>query len=232
MPQPSRQLARLHTQYRDATQAVRDRTKTQVAATWTSLPDYKDASVEHFANRSSRLVAAGAVATGTLTAAFIESVVRERTGTAQRATIDTARLTSLRKGIDPVEVYMRPGRQVWWELSKGVDYLAAVDRGLTRALTLTSTDLQLAKIDAGSQAMQAQPEITAYERVTGPAPCELCQEAAGTLYKSDELMELHDNCSCDLVPVIGEPQFGTATGFGSAPTTENDELGRVLATLP
>lgn len=232
MPRPSNRLAYLHRQYRDATGSVRERTRRHVATTWTSLPDYKDNSVERFANRSSRLVAVGAITTGALTAAFIESVVRDRTGNARRATIDTARLASLRKNIDPVEVYMRPGRQVWWELSKGVDYLTAVDRGLTRALTLTSTDLQLAKIDAGSQAIQAQPEIVAYERVTGPTPCELCQEAAGTLYKSDELMELHDNCSCDLVPVIGEPQFTTATDFGSAPTTENDELGRVLATLP
>ena len=225
---PSRQLARLHTQYRDTTLAIRQRTRNRVGATWMALPDYRDDSVEEFAQRSSRTVSAAAIATATLTAAFIEAAVRDRNGTAARTALDLTALGSPRN-VDPLDVYRRPGQQVWYDLSRGVPFTDAVNRGLTRALTLVGTDMQLAKIEAGSQAIVSQPRVEAYERIVGANPCELCTEAAGTLYKSDELMELHDNCSCDLIPVFGEAQFSDATDFGSASTTEHDELGHVLA---
>lgn len=231
MPQQLRrnQLARLHTQYRDATQATRARTTTALTELWRGLPDYRDDSINHFADKGSRIAGAGAIATATLTAAFVEIATRTLSGDAQRPALDVARFADLRTGSTPLDTYARPGLQVWYELSRGVNITDAINRGLTRALTIASTDLQLAKLDAATQTLAAQPQITAYERVTGGNACTLCEEAAGTLYPSDEVMEFHDNCSCDVVPVFDGVQLGDATDFGApADTYDNTELGPIF----
>jgi hypothetical protein len=226
---PRSQLARLHTQYRDATGATRARTTSALSQLWLSLPNYRDDSIAAFADKGSRISAAGAIATATLTAAFVEIATRTISGDAQRPALDVARFADLRTGTTPLETYARPGLQVWYELSRGATITDAINRGLNRALTIASTDLQLAKLDAATQTLAAQPQITAYERVTGGNACPFCEEAAGTLYASDEVMELHDNCSCDVVPVFDGIQLGDATDFGaSADTFDNTELGEVF----
>lgn len=200
-PVPSRRLAAAHTKYRDTTQAIRQRTHGIIRASWMDMPDYRDGNVEKFATSTAHVVTAAQRATATLTAAFTEQAARELTGKARKTALDLGRLAALREGADPVEVYLRPGHQVWSELARGVAFTAAVDHGLTRALTLSATDLQLAKADASFQTFQQDDRVLAYQREPGENPCDLCAFAAGEVSKSDEVMPIHENCACDAVPV-------------------------------
>jgi len=199
--QASRQVAAAHTAYRDRTEAIRQRTHGIVTQQWRGLPDYRDRSAETFAASASRVVRAAQRATATLTAAFNEQAARQITGTAIANRLDLGRLDKLREGADPFDVYMRPARQVWWDLSKGARFDQAVESGLTRALTLAATDLQLAKTDAIAQTFQQDTRVLAYERVAGDSACELCAYASGQISKADEVMPIHDNCACTAIPI-------------------------------
>ncbi len=207
---PNRQLVQAHTAYRDQTQAVRQRTQGILEQRWRGLPDYRDKNVEAFATSAARVVRAGQRATATLTAAFQEQAARQLTGLAIPAKLDLGRLAKLREGADPFDVYMRPARQVWWELSKGVRFDQAAESGLTRALTLAATDLQLAKTDAIAQTFEQDKRVLAYERVAGDAACELCAFASGQISKADEVMPIHDNCACTAIPIYDEARAADA----------------------
>ena len=198
----SSNLVRAHTAYRDSTQSIRQRTQGVLRQSWLDLPDYRDGNVEAFAQQAARVVRAGQRATATLTAAFTEQAAREVTGVTRRGVYDLSRLDALRDGVDPVEEYLRPGHQVWYELSLGVAFAAAVEHGLNRAMTLSATDLQLAKTDASFQSFQQDDRVLAYERQAGDNPCDLCSLAEGQISKADEVMPIHDNCACDAVPVF------------------------------
>ena len=71
-------------QYRDATSATRARTTSALSQLWLSLPNYRDDSIAAFADKGSRISAAGAITTATLTAAFVEIATRTISGDAQR----------------------------------------------------------------------------------------------------------------------------------------------------
>lgn len=208
--QASKQLAAAHTAYRDRTEAIRQRTHGIITQQWRGLPDYRDRSAETFAASASRVVQAGQRATATLTAAFNEQAAKQLTGTAVPSRLDLGRLAKLREGADPFDVYMRPARQVWWELSKGVRFDQAAESGLTRALTLAATDLQLAKTDAIAQTFEQDKRVLAYERVAGDAACELCAFASGQISKADEVMPIHDNCACTAIPIYDEARAADA----------------------
>jgi len=205
----SSKLVRAHTAYRDSTQAIRQRTQGVLRQSWLDLPDYRDGNVEAFATQAARVVRAGQRATATLTAAFTEQAARETTGITRRGVYDLSRLDALREGVDPVEEYLRPGHQLWYELSIGVAFAAAVEHGLTRAMTLSATDLQLAKTDASFQSFQQDDRVLAYERQAGDNPCDLCSLAEGQISKADEVMPIHDNCACDAIPIF-DPDVAAA----------------------
>lgn len=216
-------VARAHTAYRDKTLAVRQATQARVRAQWLALPDVRDANAQRFAVNASTTVGQGRAVTAALTAGFIATVgatVGLRIP-AQVPTLGPAR------GIDPVEQWMRPAIEVWSRLGDGLNPAFALNSGLTRAMTMAATDMQLAKTETSYQVFTGDDKISGYRRVIGPEACDICQEAEGT-YQSDEQMALHDNCACDAVPIFDGAAWTDLSPV--APPTEDDpQLGPVLA---
>jgi hypothetical protein len=103
-------------------------------------------------------------------------------------------------GIQKSQEYQRP----FWETVKAVrngkDDVTALQAGVIRLHQLTDTDLQMAKVRQAQIALRANG-VKTYRRVTtSDNPCDLCEMAATQIYYTDNLMPIHTNCSCDIVP--------------------------------
>ncbi len=110
-----------------------------------------------------------------------------------------------RKDTTPQDVYARPAAQARYDISQGIDVEAAIEGGLTRALSLAMTDMQLAKTYAAQDAMSGYDGITGYERVPGGGKtCALCLVASTQRYHTGDLMPIHPGCACDVEPLFGE----------------------------
>lgn len=205
--------------------AVRQRTIEAVRTDWWDMPNHDRDDVDGFAQRTTQRVNAAQIVTATLTAGFIAEVMRAKGQTA--APIDYTAITAVRN-VDPMTEWTRPGVQLWADLARGTDWLTAMNKATDRASKLVATDLQMVKPAVTHQATSRVDAVRGYERIVGANPCDLCQEAAGTLYASALDFELHANCSCDLVPVIGDPTFTNADAFSIPASEEHTEIGPLL----
>lgn len=129
------------------------------------------------------------------------------------------------RGVPPAELWLRPFITVWWRLAQGDDPATARQQGLDRALTIALTELQLAKTHTAAHVLPATRGVTGYRRITrGDGACALCTGALGP-YPPDELMPIHDRCSCDIDPVLGD----TPVEAADVAVEQHTELGPVLA---
>ena len=103
-------------------------------------------------------------------------------------------------GIPKAVEYQRPFVVIQNAIRDGKDTPLALQAGLTRLKALTDTDLQMAKVRQAQISLRTRG-VQTYRRVTtSGAPCDLCEIAATQVYYTDELMPIHPNCSCDIVP--------------------------------
>lgn len=183
---------------------------------WRSLDAYRDADIDRFVNLAVPMVIAGERTIAQLTHAFLTQAgavpeplrAGDVTGAATR-------------GVEPAEVYRRPGVAVWTALSRGASLADAVDRGLTRATNLAMTDLQLARTRT-----VASVGVTRFKRtLSGLENCDLCALASQNVYYRGDLMPIHAGCDCGIVPVT----FGTDTSIAEGLAVhQHGELGPVL----
>lgn len=114
----------------------------------------------------------------------------------------------------PREYYERPFREIRWRLSQGKTVEQAIDAGRRRALSIASTDLQLAHTTTAqryideSERRPAGPKgrIVGYRRVLSNLPnhCALCMIAATQRYHRIKKMAIHPGCGCTVMPIWGE----------------------------
>lgn len=223
--------------YHDRTEAVRARVRAYVEARWRGLGTYHEADIARFVAAVLPAVLGGQRAVASLTADYLATIEAEIRGvTVRRVGMPAAALTDeALRGTSAEDVWRRPGRDVWNALDRGEPLARATDIGLSRALVLADTDLQLAKRAAAQHAMADRPAIVAYRRVINPGACSLCTHA-DVKYAKSELMPIHGGCFCSMVPVFrGKRDPGTVTtgeGGGSdrgAPVVrQHGELGPVL----
>ncbi|TQF03924.1 hypothetical protein E6W39_18920 [Kitasatospora acidiphila] len=120
--------------------------------------------------------------------------------------------SALRNGVTPDVEYTRPIKEVWYQLSEGRAPVDAQAIGQQRALTMISTDLQLARTHASRIVLQRSGPslgVVGYRRVVGSGrSCELCQIAATQRYHIADLMPIHANCSCAVAPITGSKDPG------------------------
>lgn len=130
------------------------------------------------------------------------------------------------RGVDPEAVYERPFKTVRYELSKGKPMDQALDAGRRRALSVVSTDMQLAHTHTARSYLReaqgrlldrqrpgrepmgtrsARRSITGYRRQLSNKPnhCALCVLASTQRYHIENLMPIHPKCGCTVVPIIG-----------------------------
>ncbi|MFF3142151.1 hypothetical protein ACFVRU_10575 [Streptomyces sp. NPDC057927] len=151
-----------------------------------------------FQKRTLPIILAGERRVATLTASYLEQLYKEVDAGARRVNLDLDTVTgkSLR-GVDPVDVYERPFKEVWTALSDGEALDAAVDRGAHRLETIAKTDLQLARTHTVREVSADLPkfEYTVRE-LQGEYDCTLCMIAATQRYHKRDLAPIHPGCDC------------------------------------
>ena len=197
-----------------------------IVGLWGTLAPYNRPEAEKFVQYLLPLARGAQTAMSVMTASYLHQVIsataNEPVGTQVTVPPRTVVGAVLRDGLEQSELYQRPFTTIWWRLGQGDDPATARQKGLDRALTIALTDLQLAKTHTARAVLVAMPEVAAYRRVTrGDLSCPLCTEALGP-FPAEQLLPIHDRCSCDLEPLLHTSAPAEAT------TTQHGELGPLL----
>jgi len=87
-------------------------------------------------------------------------------------------------------------------------YAEALGEARTRLLSITETDLQLARTHAAQQSMQRGGAQFFRRRLTGSKNCALCVLASTQRYRVENLMPIHPGCDCKVEPLAGNRDPG------------------------
>ncbi|WP_030747623.1 hypothetical protein [Streptomyces sp. NRRL F-5135] len=185
---------------------LRDRLISFVLDAFDSLGEYRDADAALFLERVLPVVLATQQQMGTLTDAYLSAMIADMLGGAA-APVGVALSEELR-GVPPEEVYRRPFVQTWTALSAGHDFVDAVGQGRTRLLSITETDLQLARTHAARQSMERAGAKFYRRRLSSGKNCALCTIASTQRYRVAELMPIHPGCHCKPEPLPGDRDPG------------------------
>lgn len=197
---PDRQAV-LAERYRDAVIDVRRRVSTRVERNWRTLGSWNEADVDRFLARTLPVVDAGQRRTVSLTDAYLARTTRRR---AVGLPADDLVGAAVRNGTAPADVYRRPFVQLWTALGNGAQFMDAMNAAGVRAAGTAATDVSLT-MRASAQAFTEQlpPEAKPWRwiRVPSGESCALCVVASTQLYKSPDLMPIHDRCDCGVEAV-------------------------------
>lgn len=212
MPAPA-DLAVRHivTNYDGQVRSIRARVHTFVRGTWGGLEQLRDDDVKRFVSRIIPVVAGGQRQVASLTDAYLAAIQRNVTGTRSRPLGVPTKLitTEAMRGVPAEIVYRRPAVTVYTALSNGVPFDQAMHSGLDRALAISATDLQLARTHTMRYIGSQNDRIVGYRRVPGGGNvCALCEEASTQRYHVEDLMPIHNGCSCGVEPIFGTEDPG------------------------
>lgn len=116
---------------------------------------------------------------------------------------------ALRNGAQAAEVYRRPFVNLYTALSEGKAMTEAIQMGANRISSIASTDVQLARRNAGFGSRARNDRIVGYARtLTGAENCALCYVASTQRYTRGELMPIHPGCDCGEMPIWGKQDPG------------------------
>lgn len=113
----------------------------------------------------------------------------------------------LRLGVTPQREWNRPAEQARIMRLLGADEFQANERALQRAEQQARMDLILARREAEQEMWEVSGDIIAYRRILRPelsvgGPCGLCIVAASRVYHKSALRPIHDECKCDVLPIV------------------------------
>lgn len=229
-------VIRIVTTYSDRALAVRQQVLAFIQRVWGDLSSWRDADIERFVAAIVPVVTGGQIRIAALTDSYLAAVEAGITGLPVRPVGVPSSLVNDEtiRGVTAADVYRRTGPTVWTALSRGVPLTVAAGYGLTRALSMGATDLQLAKTHASRHVLASKGHVAGYRRVlSGGDTCSYCAGAAGRTYGREDLLPIHPGCSCSVIPVIGSavdvsPDV-TVDDRGAATVRQHGELGPVLA---
>lgn len=186
--------------------SLRDRLISFVLDAFDSLGSYRDADAALFIERVLPIVLATQQQMGQLTDAYLSSMIADMMGGA--AAPAGVALSDELRGVPPGEVYRRPFVQVWTALSRGTDYVDALGQGRTRLLSITETDLQLARTQSARTSMERAGPRFFRRRLNSGKNCALCVIASTQRYRVENLMPIHPGCHCKPEPLPGNRDPG------------------------
>ncbi|WP_432160768.1 hypothetical protein [Streptomyces sp. NRRL F-5630] len=186
--------------------SLRSRVVQFVLDAFDSLGGYRDADAAVFVEHVLPTVLAAQAQMGQITDAYLSAMIADMLGGAAAPT--GVALDEALRGVDPAEVYRRPFVTTWTALSKGRAYAQAVDEGRTRLLSITETDMQLARTHAARQSMQRGGARYFRRALRGPGNCALCTIASTQRYRVENLMPIHPGCNCKPEPIVGNKEPG------------------------
>lgn len=174
------------------------------------------------------LVEHGQAQTAALVAGYMTAKMTARGERVTTRALDPRRYTiSALRGVPAGEVYQRPFGALAGQLEQGLPFPSAFRSSSAALERLVRTDLQLAQTHAARDWMGEEERIVGYRRVLGGGnSCALCIAASTRTYFKEELMPIHERCSCSVEPLFGTrpvPSVGTEVRV-----VEDAELGRRL----
>lgn len=197
--------------YQARTAALRQGVSTVVERSWTGLGSYRDADVARFVRQVVPVTQGAQASMASLTDAYLAAVDAAELGQAAKPLgipADTVTTEALR-GVSADEVYLRPGVTTWTALSEGKDLQTAVGLGLQRALSIATTDLQLAKTHTSRRVLMADKSVVGYRRVIeGRHSCAKCIVASTQRYHRADLLPCHPGCDCSVQKIRGNRDPG------------------------
>ena len=192
----------LQQSYIQQNQAIRDKVRQFAQGQFSVSNSWRTADKERFLKEVVPIVQAGRQQVSQMTAAYMGTLISDATG---KRVVGAAIDTSLIRGVDAAEVYARPFESVWTSLSNGATLDSAVAAGMARLNTLINTDMQLSKTLTAQDVLtsKAGNKVIGYERILGgDQSCALCIVASTQRYHRGDLMPIHNNCNCDVGPII------------------------------
>lgn len=198
--------AALTERYDALSTSLRDRVISFVLDAFDSLGGYRDADAAAFVEQVLPTVLAAQAQMGQITDAYLSTMIADMMGGA--AAPAGVKLDEALRGVDPAEVYTRPFVTTWTALSKGKAFTQAVAEGRTRLLSITETDMQLARTHAAQQSMRRAGAQFYRRRLTGTKNCALCTIASTQRYRVENLMPIHPGCDCKVEPLVGNRDPG------------------------
>ncbi|MFJ2113113.1 MULTISPECIES: hypothetical protein [unclassified Streptomyces] len=198
--------AALSDRYDALSGSLRDRLIGFVLDAFDSLGNYRDADAALFIERVLPVVLATQQQMGQLTDAYLSSMIADMLGGA--AAPAGVQLGEALRGTPPEEVYRRPFVTAYTALSRGADYADAIGQGRTRLLSITETDLQLARTHAAQQSMRRGGAQFFRRRLSSGKNCALCTIASTQRYRVENLMPIHPGCHCKPEPLPGNRDPG------------------------
>tara|TARA_R110000803_G_scaffold136109_3_gene203091 strand:+ start:547 stop:1347 length:801 start_codon:yes stop_codon:yes gene_type:complete len=183
----------------------------RLSTVFSSLGSWRDADFERFLPLVQKTTAGASLQAAKLQVAFYQQMAQalgeEFTAPKIRAT--DLSVSALRNGAEAAEVYRRPFVDLYTALDKGKTMTQAVDAGARRISSIASTDIQLARRNAGFATRGRNDGIVGYARtLTGAENCALCYVASTQRYTRGELMPIHPGCDCGEMPIYGNQDPG------------------------
>jgi hypothetical protein len=198
--------AALAERYDSLSASLRDRLIMFVLSAFDSLTSYRDADAAEFLDRVLPVVLAAQQTMGQITDAYLSALLADMLGTAEAP--GGVRLAEDLRGVPPDEVYHRPFVTAYTALSQGKALGEAVGEARTRLLSITETDLQLARTHAAQQSMTRGGAQFFRRRLSGSKNCALCVIASTQRYRVENLMPIHPGCHCKPEPLVGKRDPG------------------------
>jgi hypothetical protein len=176
-----------------------------------ALGSWRDRDFDRFLPFALSTISGASLQAARLQVAFYDQMAKINGEKFVAPTIDPADYTvaALRNGATDVEVYRRPFVQVYTNLSQDKTMTAAIAAGAQRIASIASTNVQLARRNAGFQARGRNDRIVGYARtLTGAENCALCYVASTQRYTRGELLPIHPGCDCGEMPIYGTQDPG------------------------
>jgi hypothetical protein len=183
----------------------------RLSSAFVALGSWRDEDFERFLPVATRTMTGAKVQAARLQVAFYQQMANIQGERFVAPAISAAALTdeALRNGAAAAEVYRRPFVEVYTSLSNGSTMGDAIKNGALRISSIASTDVQLARRDAGFRARSSNDRIVGYARtLTGSENCALCYVASTQRYTRGELMPIHPGCDCGEMPIYGTQDPG------------------------
>lgn len=203
---PSSKLIQIINGYDSEVNRIRSAVTGTVETLWNGLPDYRNSNVAGFAKKAASITEGGGIQVQRFTSAYLGALQSAATNQPFRPPALSPRLVTSKalRGVSAVDLFQRPGANVYAALAHGRPFDAAVHSGMARAINLAATHLQLVKTHTAREVFSRDPAVTRYKRVLGGGDtCPLCVAAADGVYNSEDLMPIHPGCTCGVAPVFG-----------------------------
>ena len=195
---------------------------------------YDSAKISGWTARIVKAVEAAQASTATMTDAYLSQVASEVIGKSVLpvGAVDPA---SLRQGVTHQGVYGRLADQWRYQESLGTAADLIAQGVASRAVSMVTTDLQLA-FTHQSRRFMTRRGIDEWRRVLRPemsktGVCGLCVAASDRMYFRGDLMPIHGNCHCGVLPVKDGVDPGRSLNredlnrlYGEAASTYGDQL--------